>query len=65
MESLVISSSDLKVLKTTQGNIIKRIMGLNKRSHHSSLLKALKVPPVEEIIKKNSLGLNRKKVFYN
>ena len=57
MESLSLSNSDLKLLKTTQGNIIKRIMGLNKRSHHTKLLKALKVPPIEEVIKKNSLGL--------
>ena len=59
MESLALSNGDLKVLKTTQGNIIKRIMGLNKRSHHSKLLKALKVPSMEDVIQKNSLGLFR------
>ena len=35
-------------------------MDLNNRSHQSSLLEALKVPPVEEIIKKNSIRLYRK-----
>ena len=34
-------------------------MGLNKRSHHSSLLKALKIPPIEEVIQKNCMGLYR------
>ena len=49
----------IKVLKTTQGNSIKRFMGLNKRSHHSKLLKALNIPPVEEVIQKNTIGLYR------
>ena len=57
MESIMISQSDIKALKTTQGNIIKRIMGINKRSHHSKLLMALKIPVVEDVITKNSLCL--------
>lgn len=57
MESIAISKNDLKVLKTTQGNIIKRIMGINKRSHHSKLLNALTIPSVEDVIAKNSLRL--------
>ena len=57
MESIAISAKDIKSLKTTQGNIIKRIMGIKKRSHHSKLLKALKIPLVEDIITKNSLCL--------
>ena len=57
MESIALSCSDIKTLKTTQGNIIKRINGLNKRSHHSNLLNALKIPTIEDVIKKNSLCL--------
>ena len=57
MESIAISEKDLKSLKTTQGNIIKRIMGIKKRSHHSKLLKALKIPVIEDVITKNSLRL--------
>ena len=57
MESIMISQSDIKALKTTQGNIIKRIMGINKHSHHSKLLMALKIPVVEDVITKNSLCL--------
>ena len=57
MESIAITKGDMKVLKTTQGNIIKRITGINKRSHHSNLLKALSIPQVEDVITKNSLRL--------
>ena len=57
LESLQLTKTDIKELKTTQGNIIKRTMGVNKRSHHSNLLKALKIPPIEDIIKNNCLRL--------
>ena len=57
MESIGMSKNDMSTLKTTQGNIIKRIMGLNKRSHHSKLLKSLNIPSVEDVIMKNSLCL--------
>ena len=57
MESIALSCSDIQSLKTTQGNIIKRITGINKRSHHTKLLNSLKIPSVEEVIKNNSLRL--------
>ena len=57
MEAIATNKSDMEVLKTTQGNIIKRITGINKRSHHSKLLKALSIPPVEDIIIKNTIRL--------
>ena len=57
MEAIATNKSDIKVLRTTQGNIIKRITGINKRSHHSKLLKALSIPPVEDIIIKNTIRL--------
>ena len=59
MESIAISNSDIKILKTTQGNIIKRVMGLNKRSHHSKLLKALNIPSVDDVIKKLSMSIQK------
>ena len=59
MESIALSNNDIKLLKTTQGNIIKRVMGLNKRAHHSKLLKALNISPVEDVVKKNAFGLYR------
>ena len=36
MESVALSNNDLKALKTCQGNTIKRINGLNKRSHQGN-----------------------------
>ena len=39
MESINLSESDIKNLKTMQGNTIKRVMDINKRSHHSNILR--------------------------
>ena len=57
MESIDLTQNNFSQMKTTQGNIIKRVMGVNKRSHHSNLLKALIVPSVDNVIKNNSLRL--------
>ena len=57
MESVAMSKSDINILKTAQSNIIKRIMGFNKRSHHSKLLKALKISSVDQMLKINALRL--------
>ena len=57
MESIQLSKSNIKELKTTQGNIIKRVMGINKRSHNSDLLKALSIPSIEDLIQINCLRL--------
>ena len=59
MESIDLSDSDIKHLKTVQGNTIKRVLGINKRSHHSNILKALGVPSVEDVIKNNAVRLYR------
>ena len=34
-------------------------MGINKRSHHSNILKALEVPSVDDVIKNNAVRLYR------
>ena len=57
MESVAMSKNDINILKSTQSNIIKRIMGFNKRSHHSKLLKALKISSIEHMLKINALRL--------
>ena len=57
MESIALPQGDLKQLKSTQGTIIKRIIGVNKRAHHSNLQKALLVPSIVEVIENNSLRL--------
>ena len=59
MESMTLSQGDLKQLNSAQGTIIKRIMGVNNRAHHSNLQKALFVPTVVKIIENNSLRLYR------
>ena len=38
---MTLSESDIKHLKTMQGNTMERVMGINNRSHHSNILKAL------------------------
>ena len=45
--------------KSAQGSIVKNVMGLRKRHHHSQLLNALKVPSVIDVISKNVYS------FYN
>ena len=57
MESIDLSESDIKHLKTMQGNTMGRVMGINNRSHHSNILKALGVPTVDDVIKNNAVRL--------
>ena len=57
MESIDLSESDIKQLKTLQGNTIKRVMGISKHSHHSNILKALGVPTIDDVIKNNAMRL--------
>ena len=59
MESIDLSESDIKHLRTLQGNTIKRVMGISKHSHHSNILKAVGVPPVDDVIKNNAMRLYR------
>ena len=40
-------------LDSCQGSLIKQTMGIGKRSHHSHLLNALKIPKVCDVIDKN------------
>ena len=44
-------------MRTTEGKLIKNVMGLSKRSHHTHLLKALEVTPVKNKIVKNAASL--------
>ena len=56
---MTLSESDIKHLKTMQGNTMERVMGINNRSHHSNILKALGVPTVDDVIKNNAVRLYR------
>ena len=57
LETIHISNADLKELKTTQGTVIKRGLGLSKRSHYHRVLKACNITPIEKIISDNAARL--------
>ena len=51
MESLAISANGFNKLSCAATNTLKSVFGIPKRSHHSDLLRALKIQPVTENIK--------------
>jgi len=51
MDSIHLSQRDIKQLNSAQGSIVKRVMGLNKRCHHSSLLQAMNIQTIEDKLK--------------
>jgi hypothetical protein len=57
MDSIALSVKDNNILKSAQGSIIKKALGFSKRSRHTSLLQALKIPAVPDLIKRNTAGL--------
>jgi hypothetical protein len=59
MESVPLSSADLKQLQSAQGSIVKRVMGIPKHSHHTRLLTALHIPRVDNLI-----GVNVQKLYH-
>jgi hypothetical protein len=59
MDCIPLSRSDISQLRSAQGSIIKNVMGLSKRHHHSQLLNAMKIPTVVDVISKNVYS------FYN
>ena len=44
-----VSSSDMKMLDTTQGNLVKQSMGISKRVHTTELLESLNIPRPETL----------------
>ena len=57
MDSVNLTNANLKQLRSVQGNVIKRVMGIPKRSHHSELLEALRIPATNELVKVNTQKL--------
>jgi hypothetical protein len=53
METVPLSEQNIKTLRSAQGGVIKRVMGIPKRSHHSKLVEALGITPIETIISNN------------
>jgi hypothetical protein len=58
-ECIPLSKSNLKDINSTQGTIVKSVMGVSKRSHHTELLQALNIEKVDSVVTRNSLN------FYN
>jgi len=52
-----LAKSELKLLKSTQGTIVKASLHLNKRHHHTVLLEAMDILPVERIVEKQRISL--------
>ena len=57
LDCISLSNANLKMLETTQGNLIKQSIGLSKRSRHSKLLKALDIPTISQMIIQDTLSL--------
>jgi len=53
MESLNVNQKCIKQLESAQGCIVKQVCGLNKRAHHSPLLRALDVDTIKSTINRN------------
>ena len=58
-ECIPMSSNNIKDISSTQGTIIKNVMGISKRSHHTNLLQALGIDKADNIVIQNSIN------FYN
>ena len=54
---IIINQTLMKSLECAQSNIVKNIMGFNKRSHHSNLLHAVRIDKVETSVIRGILSL--------
>ncbi len=52
-----LAKSELKLLKSTQGTIVKASLHLNKRHHHTVLQEAMGIMPVECTVEKQRTSL--------
>ena len=57
LETIDISKAELEELKSAQGTIVKRGLGLSKRSHYHRVLQACDITPIEDIIANNAARL--------
>ena len=57
IESVSLNQTLMKSLECAQSNIVKNIMGFNKRSHHSNLLHAVRIDKVEASVIRGILSL--------
>ena len=57
LECLKLSARDLHRLESLQGTLIKSSVGIGKRSHSTSLIDAMVVPRVKDILKQKTVSL--------
>ena len=57
LETIHISKTELEELQSTQGTIVKRGLGLSKRSHYHRVLQACSITPIEQVIANNTVRL--------
>ena len=62
LETVYLNRAMYGKLQSLQGTIVKAFLGLNRYSHHSKLLTALGILPIEESIKSMSVSL-MKRIF--
>lgn len=60
LETIHISNAELEDLKSAQGTIVKRGLGLSKRSHYHRVLNACNITPIEKVIADNTARLYHK-----
>ena len=57
MDCISLRKSDWSLLESTQGTIVKNLLGFGKRHHHSRLLKVMKIPNIVEVVKQDITSL--------
>ena len=57
IESVLLNQTLMRSLECAQPNIVKNIMGFDKRSHHSNLLHAVRIDNVETSVIRGILSL--------
>ena len=62
MDYIPLNNSEREKLESTQRNLLKQSLGLNKRSRSSNLLKALNGNKIEVVIKRNT-ACRLKRIF--
>ena len=60
LETVNLPGNCISKLESAQGTLVKRFVGIGKRSHHTSLLKALYVPQITETVASKTISLFRR-----
>jgi hypothetical protein len=58
-ETVALRPRDIRSLESLQGCLVKKALGVGKRSHHSALLRAMRIDSMESLIDRRSVKLQR------